>query len=531
MIKIEIDGQTIELEEPIPVIEAARLAGMDVAQYCYHPKLSIAGQCRMCVCKLEEGGRMNPKLQISCNTIAKDGMKVWFKDPEVQEVVRGVLELHLVNHPIDCPICDQAGECKLQDFYMEHGLHQSRVHLDDKMHRDKYKRIGRDVVLDNERCIMCTRCVRFFNEITEEKELVVEHRGNHSEIKTTFDSLKSHYSQNVVDICPVGALTDDRFRFKQRVWFLEEADSVCPGCSKGCNVFVHHKDQTIYRVKPRPNEEVNQVWLCDQSRVSFGYPGMGERMGSTSFKRYGMNEPAPWKTSVEFTQGAISGKDGGEVVIVGSAWMTNEALFLLKEIAGKAGVSPYATVKSFNPDVDGLLEDDFLIKADKNPNTKGAKLLGYKTLDESANAEAFLAELESGKVKTLWVAGIDPSLSMNIDPARYEAALQKVETVIYQSPFQGPTQNKAILEMPSAAHYETNGTITNLEGRVQAISTVIWPLGDSRMDWEILGRVLEGIDPTKKFSTLSQVTRALAEGVDAFKSLDPEKLTQEGALV
>ena len=530
MITIEIDGKTIELEKPIPVLEAAKQVGVDVAHYCYHPKLSIAGQCRMCVCKVEMGGKPMPKLQIACNTMASDGMKVSFQDQEVKDVVRGVLELHLVNHPIDCPICDQAGECKLQDFYMEHGLHQSRIHLEDKDHKPKQRRIGRSVVLDNERCIMCTRCVRFFDEITHEKELTIENRGNHSLITTTFGELKSHYAQNVVDICPVGALTDERFRFKQRVWFLEENQGICPGCARGCNLFAHHKDNTLYRVKPRQNDAVNSTWLCDQARVSFEYPGLGARLGAVSLKRYAMKEPAPWKTALDYLHEALTGAGSEETLLVGSAQLSNEANYLLGVLGEKTGAAVYATVKAY-AETDGPNEDKLLVLADKNPNTQGAKRLGLKTFDDAANAEAFLSALESGKVKVLYVCGLDPTLSQNIDPARYEAALKKVEKVIYQSPFEGATQKAALLELPAAAFYETSGTYTNHEGRVQQADMALWPPGDSLMDWEILSRLLKLFDPKVNYQSAGMVYEAMAAGHETFKNASLDAVAQEGVLV
>src|SRR5262249_54737002 len=233
--KLTVNGEAIGVPEGTNLVEAARIAGVEVPHYCYHPSLSIAGQCRLCMVDIEKV----PRSQIACNTQATEGMVVQTETARVKETRRSIMEFHLINHPLDCPVCDQAGECFLQIYYMKHGLYDPRM-VDEKVHKPKAVPLGPHVILDAERCILCSRCVRYCDEVTHTGELGIFHRGDHSEIGLfPGQALENKYSGNVIDICPVGALTDRDFRFKVRVWYLDTAKSVCNGCARGCNVEVH----------------------------------------------------------------------------------------------------------------------------------------------------------------------------------------------------------------------------------------------------------------------------------------------------
>ncbi|HEX2441295.1 MAG TPA: 2Fe-2S iron-sulfur cluster-binding protein, partial [Methylomirabilota bacterium] len=267
MPKVTIDGKEIEVPAGTNLIEAARQLGIEVPHYCYHPGLSIAGQCRLCMVDIEK----TPRPTIACNTQATDGMVVHTDTERVKQSRRSMMEFHLVNHPLDCPVCDQAGECWLQIYYMKHGLYDPRM-TDEKVHKPKAVPLGPHVMLDAERCILCSRCVRFCDEVTGTGELGIFHRGDHSEIGLfPGRDLTNNYSANVVDICPVGALTDRDFRFQVRVWYLDTAKSICTGCARGCNIDVHvnrrrppHAEgRRVARLKPRYNADVNAWWLCD----------------------------------------------------------------------------------------------------------------------------------------------------------------------------------------------------------------------------------------------------------------------------
>ncbi|MBK5095354.1 MAG: (2Fe-2S)-binding protein, partial [Deltaproteobacteria bacterium] len=261
-----INGISVDVPERTTVLEAAKTVGIEIPHYCYHPKLSIAGNCRMCLVEVEKF----PKLQIACNTFVTDGMVVKSNTEKVRQAVTGVLEFLLINHPIDCPICDQAGECGLQIYYMKYGLHKSRYAFEDKVHKKKVQDIGGQIILDAERCILCSRCIRFLEEVTGTSELEFFQRGDHSEI-SLFPGrpLDNQYTGNLADICPVGALTSKDFRFKCRVWNLRGAKSICPGCANGCNVEAHFKENILYRLVPRQNDEVNQTWMCDPGRLEY----------------------------------------------------------------------------------------------------------------------------------------------------------------------------------------------------------------------------------------------------------------------
>jgi NADH-quinone oxidoreductase subunit G len=265
MAKFSLNGQQVTAPDGMNLIEAAAINGVTIPHYCYHPGLTVAGNCRMCLCEIE--GARGP--QIACSQNVKDGLVVRTDTPAVEKMRKGVQEFLLLNHPIDCPICDQAGECRLQDYYMEYGKYENRSDVA-KIQKEKAMDIGPMVILDQERCILCTRCVRFCNEISKSDELIVSGRGDMSVIETfPGKQLDNPYSGNVVDVCPVGALTSKDFRFKMRVWFMKSVKSVCSGCSNGCNTFLDFKDDVSYRYRPRENKQVNDYWMCDGGRLSY----------------------------------------------------------------------------------------------------------------------------------------------------------------------------------------------------------------------------------------------------------------------
>src|SRR5436853_4130267 len=266
MPKFILNDQEVEAKPGQTIIQAADDHGMEIPHYCYHPDLPIDGNCRMCLVEVEK----MPKLTPACTTLVNDGMVVRSENERVKEAVRGVLEFLLINHPIDCPVCDQAGECKLQEYYMDYDRQRSRFPLPAKVRKKKAIPIGPLVMLDQERCILCARCTRFLDEVTHTSELAIYERGDHCEIELAPGKvLDNPYSGNVVDICPVGALTSRDFRFRARVWYLERAESVCGACANGCNIEIYHREDRIFRFQPRQNLAVNQYWMCDNGRLSY----------------------------------------------------------------------------------------------------------------------------------------------------------------------------------------------------------------------------------------------------------------------
>ena len=530
MPKLTIDGKEVEVAAGTNLIEAARQAGVEVPHYCYHPGLSIAGQCRLCMVDIEK----NPRPQIGCNTQAADGMVVHTQTERVLETRKSIMEFHLVNHPLDCPVCDQAGECWLQIYYMRHGLYDPRM-VDEKVHKPKAVPLGPHVILDAERCILCSRCVRFCDEVTKTGELGIFNRGDHSEIGLfPGKTLENNYSGNVIDICPVGALTDRDFRFQVRVWYLDTGRSICNGCARGCNVEVHtsrrrpHHNQgrRIARLKPRHNPDVNQWWMCDVGRYGFGWIDDDSRLLAPLRRTGGADAALGWDEAVTALAEAVKRYRPEEIGILASPQMSNEDLFVLQRLAAHLGVA--AVDHRVPPRVPGE-EDDLLLRADRNPNRRGAELIGLGTGD----ARGVLDGARQRRIKLLWIFQHD-LLDSGWPPADVTAALAGAEMVVFQGPSANATSAGAHLVLPSAAYVEREGTFTNFQGRVQRFRTVVEPLGEAQADWAILGRVgraLGGADPAFSAGRAEQVFAGLAGQVPAFSGMSYRGLRDAGQAV
>jgi NADH-quinone oxidoreductase subunit G len=530
MPKLTIDGKGVEVAPGTNLIEAARQAGVEVPHYCYHPGLSIAGQCRLCMVDIDK----IPRPQIGCNTQAVDGMVVHTQTERVLETRKSIMEFHLVNHPLDCPVCDQAGECWLQIYYMRHGLYDPRM-VDEKVHKPKAVPLGPHVILDAERCILCSRCVRFCDEVTGTGELGIFNRGDHSEIGLfPGKTLENKYSGNVIDICPVGALTDRDFRFQVRVWYLDAARSVCNGCARGCNIEVHtsrrrlHHNQgrRIARIKPRHNPDVNQWWICDEGRYGFRWIDDDTRLLAPARRTNGKDVQIGWDEAITALAEGLKKYRPEEIGILASPQMSNEDLFALQRIAGQLGLR--AVDHRVPPRVPGD-EDELLIRADKNPNRRGAELIGLGP----AEARAILEGARQRRIKLLWVFQHD-LLDSGWPPADVTAALAGAEMVVFQGPSANATSARAHLLLPSAAYVEREGTFTNFQGRVQRFRTVAEPLGEALADWSILGRLgrtLGGADPIFAAGRAEQVFAGLAGQVAAFSGMSYRGLGDAGLMV
>ena len=347
-VKLTIDGREITTTRGSTVIQAAADEGIAIPHYCYHPKLSVPGNCRMCLVEIEK----MPKLQIACNTKVNDGMAVKTQSLRVLEARKAVMEFLLINHPLDCPICDQAGECWLQDYYMQHNLKESR--FDERKEHDRKRELfGPNVIFDAERCIKCTRCVRFLQEVTHTEELTVLNRGDDSTIALfPGKTLDNPLSANINDICPVGALTDRDFRFKVRVWNLENTPSVCPGCSTGCNITIGSYQNRIARFKPRINEEVNSHWICDEGRYCFHPLTDGERLTSPLIRQEGGLVPTDWETALKTALSGLRTAAGLGGLISGRN--TNEEAFLfvklMKMFSPQPALEVFYQERALSPD-------------------------------------------------------------------------------------------------------------------------------------------------------------------------------------
>jgi NADH-quinone oxidoreductase subunit G len=525
MPKLMINGQELEVAPGTNLIEAARQVGVEVPHYCYHPGLSIAGQCRLCMVDIERA----PRPTIACNTVAADGMVVWTETERVKETRRSIMEFHLINHPLDCPVCDQAGECWLQIYYMQHGLYAPRM-VEDKVRKPKAVPLGPHVILDAERCILCSRCVRFCDEVTGTGELGIFSRGDDSEIGLfPGHELDNKYSGNVVDICPVGALTDRDFRFQVRVWYLDTARSICPGCSRGCNIEVHvsrrrpHHNQgrRVARLKPRFNAAVNRWWICDDGRYGFGFVDAPSRLRAPLRRQDGHHVTAGWDEALAGLAEALGRRAPAENGIIASPKMANEDLFALTRLCARLGIGQVGF--AVPPRVPGD-EDTLLIKADKNPNTRGAELIGL-----GGAVDAILAAARAGRLRCLWIFDHDLFQSAWAE-AEVRAALTPVETLIWSGTNANETSALAHWVLPATAWVERDGTYTNFEGRVQRFRTAVEPLGEARPEWEVLGRLLTALGEPVGFTRAEQWFRALAEAVPAFAGLTYQRLGDVGQM-
>jgi NADH-quinone oxidoreductase subunit G len=471
MPKITLNGVEVEVADGLNLIQAAETVGVTIPHYCYHPGLPIDGNCRMCLTEVE--GARGP--QIACNTFVKEGMVVKTDTPAVEKMRKGVQEFLLLNHPIDCPICDQAGECRLQDYYMEYGQYDNRSMVS-KVEKKKAVDLGPTVILDQERCILCQRCVRFTEAVTKTGELVVANRGDHSAIETFPGmELDNPYSVNVVDLCPVGALTSKDFRFKQRVWFLQSAKSVCTGCSKGCAINVDHKDGVAYRYRPRENPQVNQYWMCDEGR--FSYKRINEdRLRAALIE----GREVPFGTALDAVvtklKSVVEHYGADAVAVVGSPHATVEDNFLTQRLAKEViGTSKFWAL-ALTPDGSS---DDFLRRADKTPNRAGIQFLGY-----DADADALKAALASGSIRMLVMMNTD---LLTEGDASWQEALAKVPTTVMFATHDTPGARQVGVALPVAMHAETYGSFVQENGVLQKLMRAFDPTGDVLPAWEALG--------------------------------------------
>jgi NADH-quinone oxidoreductase subunit G len=527
MPSLTIDGKEVTVADGTTVIQAAEELGIFIPRYCYHPALSIAGNCRICLVEVEK----IPKLQIACNTFVSEGMVVHTKSDMAEEGRRAVLEFLLANHPLDCPVCDQSGECDLQDFYMNFGLYNPRFQ-EHKVKKQKAVELGPHVMLDQERCILCSRCVRFTDEITQTGEFGIFNRGDRAELGLyPGDVLDNPYSANVVDICPVGALTESDFRFKARVWYLSGASTVCNGCSQGCNVDLHYlldrphlnDGARVVRIKPRYNADVNQWWLCDEGRYGFGWVDQ-DRLTAVRGPSADPEVPGEtnWEQALTTISAALAKSDGARIGVIASAQLTCEELFLIREIFQR---SLDAQVTASVPEEPGS-SDDFLIKADKNPNTLGATLLGMAGPD-APEAGQLLERALAGELDVLWVFGHDLVKLFGEETVRQLSEV--LALFVYSGTNANPTVPLADWVLPSAAYVEKDGTFVNCHGRVQRIGRAFPPFEDSREDWRFLMELAGKLGLSFDWRGPQEIFQRLAESVAPFKGLTYETIGRQGA--
>lgn len=528
-INLTIDGKQVSVPEGVTVLQACEKADSPVPFYCYHPGLSIAGNCRICL--VEIAG--TPKLQIACYTPAAEGMVVSTTSDKTLEGRKSVLEFLLANHPLDCPVCDQAGECWLQDYYMAHGLYDPKFN-ETKNKKPKAVPLGPTVMLDAERCILCSRCVRFTDEISKTFEFGIFDRGDRAVVGIAPGRvLDNNYSGNVVDICPVGALTDRDFRFKCRVWYLGSTNSVCNGCSRGCNIQVHFNREhdwrkhiaqggRIMRLKPRYNPDVNQWWMCDEGR--YGYKSLDQnRIESPAVFENGAQRKASWEEGLALLGAKLSAlktaNQLNQAGVILSPHQTNEDLYAAKRFFNELGVAQIV----FQRPKPGK-SDDLLLQADKSPNAKGAQAIG---IAEGAENLLDLASKKQLKVLIVFVQ----DLASLFGEAKVKEAAKQLELLAFIGTNQNPTAAAAHVVLPSAVYVEKDGTFTNFEGRVQRIHQAVDPMGEAKGDWQIVSELAGQVGIKLNFTDSFSIFMELAQKESAFKGLVYQTIGEQGAVL
>jgi NADH-quinone oxidoreductase subunit G len=527
MLNVQVDGEWKQFPKGTRLIEACMKSGHFIPHYCYHPKLSSPGNCRMCLVELGmpkmtperkpvlgADGRpeiaWSPRPAISCATEISEGMAVRTGSPLVEECRKGVMEFLLINHPLDCPICDQAGECRLQEFSVEYGYGESRF-IEEKVKKPKRVDIGPRIVLDDERCILCSRCVRFMQEIAHDDVLGFINRGSHTTL-TVYPGKKldSNYSLNTVDICPVGALTSKDFRFSMRVWFLRETKSIDVNCGNGTNILIGSRENVIYRITPRENDFVNSCWMPDSHRLNFHYVNSSERLNEPAIK--GEDLPASWPNAIRAAAEQLMAHAKATAMIA-SARMTNEELFLARRLALALGIELFDVLPRPQKG------DGFLISEDGNPNTLGAKLIGLAT----GRLQEIASGVSGGTIKSLLVLGEDAS-----ECGIPEDDLKKLDSLVVTTILPDRTTANATVLLPSASWAEKRGSMINVKGRLQRLNRAISSPGKARDDWEILRDLIQAVSGSNGTYTIDELFKQMAAEIPALEGLSLSRIGDLG---
>jgi len=530
LVTVNIDGKDIAVPKGTNVIEAAKLLGIEIPHYCYHPKLSVVGNCRMCLIEMglpavdpatkapivdaatgKQKVNWMPRAQIGCATNAMPGLHIRTNSPMVKECREGVTEFLLINHPLDCPICDQAGECKLQEHSTAYGRGYSRF-VENKNVKPKRTQLGPRVTLDDERCILCSRCIRFSKEVAKDDVLGFVDRGSYSTL-TCYPGkkLENNYSLNTVDICPVGALTSTDFRFKMRVWFLKETPSIDTESSVGANTVVWSREGVIYRITPRANDAVNDTWMTDSGRLLYKQVRSEDRLlvpsinGGTSAYEMAM------KAATDLLR-------AGSVAVVGSGRSSVEEQFLTKKLAA-ALKAPVALVSRVGKG------DGILLSADRNPNVRGALVTGLIAALPSQQLTSLAADIDAGKVKT--VVAINEDLAA----AGLTAAQLAKVSVIYLGTHKNATSAAAKVVIPTLTVFEKSGTFVNQQFRLQKFTKAVPGPEGLADDLVTLANLAAAVGAGAVPSEVTGLWATLAAEVPALAGLSYAKLPATGTLL
>ena len=543
-ITVVVDGKPVTVPRTMPdplkgrplpttMIQACEAAGVTVPHYCYHPKLPVAGNCRMCLVEfglpalgpdrqplLNPDGTPKimpqslpydptvPRAAIACATPISPGMAIYTDTATVRKMREAVLESLLINHPLDCPICDQAGECKLQEYSVDYGQSASRF-AETKVHKPKQVDLGPRIMLDDERCILCSRCIRFTRDIVGDDALGIANRGGYSTLTNypgrPFDN---NYTLNTVDLCPVGALTSKDFRFQMRVWFLKETKSLCTSCGTGCNIVIGSREGRVYRYEPRQNDAVNSCWMCDFGRLNYKWIHREDRLVEVQRRgAKGGREPIDWATALKEIAGRIQELPSGALAIIASARQTNEELYLLKRLADQRA----ALTDSVPREGEG---DRLLLSSDRNPNSNGSRQVGIAGAELGARLPAIAAAIKAGRVRGLIVFGEDVTRhGIGVE------LLERLELLVVSDILPNATVEQAHYLLPGCAHAEKRGSFVNVKGQLQRFSRAIDPPGNARPEWEFLSEWVSQVTGERYPGTIEGVFDRMAREIPAMEGL------------
>jgi NADH-quinone oxidoreductase subunit G len=568
MPQIIIDGRIIEAAPGKTIIEAALDNGITIPHFCWHPALTVAGNCRMCLVNVgshkkdTDGSLMYsddgapvvnwfPKMQIACATPVSDGMIVDTSSEKTEGAQNAVMEFLLINHPLDCPICDEAGQCKLQEYAFMHSKGKSRFN-EEKTQKEKRVELGPNVMFDGERCISCSRCIRFADEVAKQPVLSFVQRGDKVTIRTfpdtTFDS---EYSMNVIDICPVGALTSMDFRFKARVWEMSFTDSICPGCARGCNIKIGVMNNEVLRTEPRTNMHVNTFWMCDTGRLSTPARVNEARLDGPMVRTNGQLASTTWDEAIEAAAAALRNLKGSQIAVIGSAHASNEDNYVLSRLA-------HDVLKTGNVDYikhnDHTFGDDVLRVNDKSPNAIGAHTVGIAPRGDGHGIDALADRIKRGEIKALIVMVED----LSAHPSLADASAG-VDTLIVLGSHDTVTAKQANILLPMSTWAESEGTFTNMLHRVQRFEPAVvtkenlrsmgmkmsrwdkfgapndrWSNGeqrDCRPAWSVLRSIAKQLGATWTYTSSSDVFADIASHVQQFNGMSYELLDAYHGLV
>ncbi len=514
----KLNDKEITTEPGKNILQAALENGIEIPHYCYHQSLTVVGSCRLCLVELNNA----PKLIPSCATTVQDGMDVKTDTDTVKEAIESMLEFFLINHPLDCPICDKAGECDLQDYTFKYGSSHSRM-VEEKRVRPT-KDLGGNILLYRNRCVMCTRCVRFFEDIVGDPYLTIEHRGYETDISIFPGRGLTHkMAGNIVEICPVGCLIDKDFLFNSRVWNLTSTKSVCPGCSAGCNIDIQHKEEKIYRIQSRQNMEVNEHWICDDGRYIYHRFEDLDRISYPMKKARNKLNNTSWEEALSIIHDRLvllkRSKETSKIAIVGSAFATNEENYLLRKVFHEElGCKNFFVYNSQPQGEDIIYKSGFTIYADKSPNYRGAKLI----LGEKSD---FWNEIKNGKIEVLYFLNGDIDLKLS---DKQKDLLKKLDFLVIQDVAVSDLTMAADVVLPSTYFAEQSGSYINAKGQMQKIQAAIKPSGDTHQGWQVLLDLYKMFNENSTMVTIGDVINDMVQEVEALKDVSFFKLGDYG---